>query len=387
MDAKTLKFISIPIIFVVNFIIGTFPFILITKRIRKTNLRNPSEIQTNYVVSKPMKTFLTFANFFCGGVFLSTSLIGLYPGVNSKFNDILRKRSNIPEYPYAGLSLAIGFFLVWILEIFVHACIHAKTHSHHHGNSKQHNSDNNSIPLRAMSTDSPKQLLEEQLFKAKQSDKLLTIEDNNSDDKFLTSESVQVEIEPSIDEAHSHVPIKGNLLGSVMLTFALGSHSIIEGLGFAMIGEFNLTVNMLITVLIHESVCALSLGVNLASKKTSVVTSISLLATFAALIPLGIGIGVAVNLGIEKNLVGDVVTAVLQGIAAGTFIYVVFMEILPAEMHNRKQAPLKVLMMVIGFSVIATMKIFHAHGDRQNMFLNCTSNFSTSLQKSPVHTH
>lgn len=392
MDVKTLKIISIPIILVVNFVIGIFPYCMITRKIKHIHRQaasNSSEVSDTFVVSPKMKRFLTLANFFCGGVFFGTSLIGLYPTVHSKFQDI-HKRNNIKEYPYAGLSLAAGFFLVWILEILVHACIHSKGHSHTH--SSRNSVENNDIHKNSksfkvsFSTASPTSPLypEDPMNQPQPSDRLLGIEDHTEDGKVQLPETGHISAEKGTHEPHSHVPMKGNLLGSIMLTFALGSHSIIEGLGYAMIDNFKMTMNMLITVLIHESVCAISLGVSLATKRTPVAASLSLLATFASLIPVGIGIGLAAQMGLEKNLLGDVVTAVLQGVAAGTFIYVVFMEILPAEILESNDAALKAVMMVTGFAVIAIMKIYHPHSHKSptNYTVN-PFNFST---KSPPYT-
>lgn len=72
---------------------------------------------------------------------------------------------------------------------------------------------------------------------------------------------------------------------------------------------------------------------------------------FAVMSPLGIGIGILV---IEAQLEdGAFIQAVLEGLAAGTFVYITFLEILPHELNSPERPLLKVLFLLCGFSVMA----------------------------------
>ena len=75
---------------------------------------------------------------------------------------------------------------------------------------------------------------------------------------------------------------------------------------------------------------------------------------FSITAPIGIILGLAVSEGGASGLGKDIVSAVLQGVATGTFIYVTFFEVLLDEMTSR-QSIAKVLFVIVGFSCITAL--------------------------------
>lgn len=74
---------------------------------------------------------------------------------------------------------------------------------------------------------------------------------------------------------------------------------------------------------------------------------------FAMMSPLGIAIGISV---VEAALTsGALIQAILEGLAAGTFIYITFMEILPHELNSAGKQILKVLFILLGFTTMAAL--------------------------------
>ncbi|KAK7933737.1 hypothetical protein WMY93_004633 [Mugilogobius chulae] len=75
------------------------------------------------------------------------------------------------------------------------------------------------------------------------------------------------------------------------------------------------------------------------------------LIVFALMSPLGLGVGLGV---MEADLSsGALVQAVLEGLSAGTFVYITFLEILPHELNSPGRQLLKVLFLLLGFCVMA----------------------------------
>lgn len=69
--------------------------------------------------------------------------------------------------------------------------------------------------------------------------------------------------------------------------------------------------------------------------------------------PIGIAIGIIV---VEAQLAaGALIQAVLEGLAAGTFVYITFLEILPHELNSPGKQLLKVLFILLGFSIMASL--------------------------------
>jgi zinc transporter 1/2/3 len=74
--------------------------------------------------------------------------------------------------------------------------------------------------------------------------------------------------------------------------------------------------------------------------------------TYSLVTPIGIGVGIALSDGGEADNNSDVPNAILQGLATGTLLYVVFFEILQKQ-HNSKESGLKQLLAVIvGFGIL-----------------------------------
>jgi len=72
--------------------------------------------------------------------------------------------------------------------------------------------------------------------------------------------------------------------------------------------------------------------------------------TLSAMIPVGMYVGMTI--GIVPSWGGELASVLIQGVAAGTFIYVVFVEILPGEMNESRDRLLKVLFLFIGLVIM-----------------------------------
>lgn len=108
-----------------------------------------------------------------------------------------------------------------------------------------------------------------------------------------------------------------------------------------------------IAILVHKSIIVFSLSVKLVQSAVRPLWVAAYIVVFATMSPLGIGIGIGV---MEAQLEsGALIQAVLEGLAAGTFIYITFLEILPHELNSAGQPLLKVLFILLGFSVMAAL--------------------------------
>lgn len=108
-----------------------------------------------------------------------------------------------------------------------------------------------------------------------------------------------------------------------------------------------------IAILVHKSIIVFSLSVKLVQSEVKPLWVVLYVTVFAMMSPLGIGIGIIV---IEAELeAGALIQAVLEGLAAGTFIYITFLEILPHELNSPERPLLKVLFLLCGFSVMAAL--------------------------------
>ncbi|XP_042590415.1 zinc transporter ZIP3 [Cyprinus carpio] len=128
------------------------------------------------------------------------------------------------------------------------------------------------------------------------------------------------------------------------LVLALSAHSVFEGLALGLQKEGAELGTLFIGVAIHETLAALALG---ASPRDAG----KLAVTVSLMIPLGIGIGMGIQT--VQHLAESILSVVLQGLAASTFLFVTFFEILSRELEDKHDRLLKVLFLALGYSVLA----------------------------------
>lgn len=78
---------------------------------------------------------------------------------------------------------------------------------------------------------------------------------------------------------------------------------------------------------------------------------------FAAMSPLGGAIGLIVSQSVTGGT-ALILNGVLQSIAGGTFLYITFFEIIPKEFSIQGNPVLKLLAVIVGFMVVATLMFF-----------------------------
>lgn len=139
----------------------------------------------------------------------------------------------------------------------------------------------------------------------------------------------------------------------VGLVLALSAHSVFEGLALGLQRDGAKLGGLFLGVAVHETLAAVALGVSVAKASLGMRDAAKLGVTVSLMIPLGMLVG----MGIEsaQTLAGAVVSVVLQGCAAGTFLFVTFFEILSRELDDKQDRLLKVLFLILGYAVLAVL--------------------------------
>uniref|UniRef100_A0A8R1ETB3 Uncharacterized protein n=1 Tax=Caenorhabditis japonica TaxID=281687 RepID=A0A8R1ETB3_CAEJA len=113
-------------------------------------------------------------------------------------------------------------------------------------------------------------------------------------------------------------------------------HSFFEGVALGVQNDAHAFWQILIAVLFHEILCCVSYGVQLAkhnaSRKYAWTSSVFLSAT----IPAGMVLATTID-GIESEMWQQMGRYWLEGLAAGTFVHVALVELLPMELHSDEE--------------------------------------------------
>ncbi|XP_035509408.1 zinc transporter ZIP3-like [Morone saxatilis] len=106
-------------------------------------------------------------------------------------------------------------------------------------------------------------------------------------------------------------------------------------------------------VAVHETLAAVALGVSVAKASLGMKDAAKLGVTVSLMIPAGMLVGMGVESA--QTLAGAVASVVLQGLAAGTFLFVTFFEILSRELDDKRDRLLKVLFLILGYASLAAL--------------------------------
>ncbi|XP_063232580.1 zinc transporter ZIP1-like isoform X2 [Bacillus rossius redtenbacheri] len=231
---------------------------------------------------------------FAGGVFMATGLLDLLPQVVSAFVEVKERLQLESQFPVAEFSVGMGFFLVLLLEQLVLDC-------------------------------------QEGARASAEQRRLLRRDEEGAEERR---------------EPPPHPSLR-----SLLLVAALSLHSLFEGLAVGLQQSPASLLQIAAAVGLHKAVVAFSLGMSLARSRFRAALAAWSALVFSAASPLGIGAGLGVS-RLGRGTPTVVTTAVLEGLACGTFVYVTFFEVLPHELQSGVDRKAKLLAVVVGFGVV-----------------------------------
>uniref|UniRef100_A0A0V0J297 Zinc transporter ZIP1 n=1 Tax=Schistocephalus solidus TaxID=70667 RepID=A0A0V0J297_SCHSO len=300
---------------------------------------------------------------FAAGVFLSTGFMDLFPDVEEAVTAALSSLGVHLKYPLSSLFTLVGFFTVLLVEQTVIVC-----HKHH-------------------SPDTPNLPHDSSMSNASQAESSGVTADLSAPELSDTPQVTFVDsVEGGLQEPqhdsdqayhnpqHHHHLAMGQNSGSIMRVFllliALCVHSVFEGLAVGLQRSVSEVVALFSALMLHKLIMAVSIGMSLAtsrqqSERTGAAPNCKTLriqvactTVFALASPLGVLIG---SFLVAQRSSGALLMtiAVLQGLACGTFFFVVFCEMLPNEFKEGSgDRILKFIFLLLGFVLVAVYLVF-----------------------------
>ncbi|XP_028569421.2 zinc transporter ZIP3 [Podarcis muralis] len=288
-------------------------------------------IATDGEKAERSQRIISVCNSFGGGVFLGTCFNALLPAVREKLAEVLKVGNVVTDYPLAETIMLLGFFMTVFVEQLV-------------------------LTVRK---EQPS-FIDLETFNAGSD----AGSDSEFESPFLEPPSKRHHYHQGSSTSHSssqcglnvHELSRSTPLRLFSLVFALSAHSIFEGLALGLQEEGHKVMNLFLGVAIHETLVAVALGITMTKTGLTLREAAKLAGPVSLMIPLGIVIG----MGIESHhsVASSVASVLLQGIASGTFVFVTFFEILAKELEDKSSRLLKVLFLVLGYAVMATLVFF-----------------------------
>lgn len=364
--------------------------------------------------SSKFKRAISILNCFSGGVFFATSVLSLLPEARESMMQALEDYDVHLEYPLTELAMGIGFFLILTLEHFAHSCCSNRTPKEKQTVSKSHSEkdadDKNSgkkcvepsvgykkrtsrlhdgvvavdslcvssdledsscyddityqtygtiddsvdkafaSPYSDLQRNSKDPVVREIVFQ--DSDRILVKQSNVSQDtKHKSTHDALEDVKSSTKEDQSRSKLRG-----LVLLIALSLHMIFDGLALGLLKDSQKVWELLVALALHKVLVFFTIGVQTLEILTSLKKTVLVVVIFALMSPVGIIIGESINLS-DDSVTKDMLSAVLQGIATGTFLYVTFFEILQRELGSDDHDLFKVFTTVIGFALVGATRL------------------------------
>ncbi|XP_044063924.1 zinc transporter ZIP1-like [Siniperca chuatsi] len=265
------------------------------------------------------RRLLSLISCFAGGVFLATCLLDLLPDYLQGINEAFGNAGITLQFPLPEFIVAMGFFLVLVLEQIILAF---KEQSSSHLEER-----------RALLVDSSVQ----------------------ANDRNGRHHSHRRRGSEESNGGHFHVDFGSqSALRAFILVFSLSLHSVFEGLAVGLLEDGKEVLEICLALMIHKSIISFSLAFKLTQGQLRRSVVFGCLLLFAIMSPLGIGMGIGLT-ETKASPQHQLARCTLEGLAAGTFIYITFMEILPHELGSARNRIPKVAVLLVGFAVVTAV--------------------------------
>ncbi|XP_057642468.1 zinc transporter ZIP2 [Chionomys nivalis] len=159
---------------------------------------------------------------------------------------------------------------------------------------------------------------------------------------------------------HKHPPVPSPSQGplrALVLLISLSFHSVFEGLAVGLQTTVAATVKLCVAVLAHKGLVVFSVGLRLLKVGAGSRWATFCILSLALMSPVGLALGLTVA-GAASGPGQGLAQAVLEGVAAGTFLYVTFLEILPRELACPEAPLVKCSCVAAGFAFMALIALW-----------------------------
>ena len=369
MDSQVLLVVTALIVYIVMAICALIPVCIVAKKSSK---------DCNF--SRGTERIISFCNSMAGGVFIAMCFLGLLPYAQDKTKRVLADLNITTDFPVAEFTCILGFFLIMSVEQLILQCQNPKNKAkgaweipinfdETDGSSKlnyyktvRDESASEELlgkkALEAVSPESPSILKEVNIPRIYQNVPMVTFKEEDSDEAHSPKKILQSD--PAQGCSHHQVErlIKNKSGGTLRLTLlymAISIHSLFEGMALGLQTDQMKIFHLFFAIVFHEALIAFSVGITMARQQLTLQQGVKYILIFSLAVPLGIFLGLVVQQAPGTG--GSVASAIFQSLAAGIFIHVTFLELIPAELANSKDRMVKVAFHFLGFVAMALVTI------------------------------
>uniref|UniRef100_A0A182RTF0 Uncharacterized protein n=1 Tax=Anopheles funestus TaxID=62324 RepID=A0A182RTF0_ANOFN len=311
-DSPTIaKVTSMVVLFSVSMVCGLVPF----KLVRWFNLNPASPSGGTHLFL--IRLLLSFG----GGALLSTTFLHLLPEINHSIEELVETGA-LPEpddlpFPLGEFLLTSGFFMIYLIEELVHWWMHRRSAIARAAKAEK-------SATASMGFEShPKHDLAHGHAHVGNITAVYPVSDMDG-----APAPVPIDVPaPPAPMSSTNGPLRG-----LLIVLALSIHELFEGLAVGLERSPSAVWLLFGAVASHKFVIAFCVAFELLVAAVQFRIAVAYIFVYSVVSPLGIGIGIALSsVNSDTNQTIEVVSVILQGLASGTLIYVIFFEILAKD--------------------------------------------------------
>lgn len=348
-------------------------------------------------------TIVTLSAFLCfgAGILMGIVFLHILAEVRHTFDAMMdQKIIKKMDYPLSEIMLCSGFFLLYLLEEFAHFCVERRDKpkkstqsnvSKSFSVSSNNNScdSENSFTTKSHEREGGPNLSENTAGYCRQPNAIYSLEIvsherelnvNKTRGNLDTMHSLDInkislqsisEESSSSEDPSNHFSIVENsemsLIRSSLVIFALSLHGVFEGLTLGLEANVNKVWLLCFALASHKVFIGFSIGMELLEIGIKRLLYAIQILIFSFASPIGALIGMTLRESVEeKDYIGRIILGVLQGVSGGAIFYVTFCEILERERNKAVGRFIRLLSLIAGFLVIATLLEVAGHEHFKN---------------------
>lgn len=151
-----------------------------------------------------------------------------------------------------------------------------------------------------------------------------------------------------------------------LVVLAISLHAVFEGIAMGLTHSTRSVWFLLFAISSHKYVISFCIGLQFVTSGLKPMLSSIYVATFALISPLGAGIGILLSESITNEAeTQTVLVTVLQGLATGTLLYVVFFEVIEKERAKGTSGLIQVTFSILGFVIMVALECVELFSSQQ----------------------
>lgn len=378
--------ISTKILVAILFGFLRFFFGILPVKLYKILLRWEGEDDSHHFINKKRHNQVTCTLALCqsfgGGVLFATCFLHMMPEVY-KSVEALKEFGNLTtDYPLSQLTISLGFFLVYFVEEFSHWFVTKVPENFCEKKESKSTRSVSSITNKiapetlfiidnAVYNEKQKELencnneyhekqeeMERQAIDNAENYSINTeVMKENEKNQSLNLDEELEQVTPVEEVMIKEVKSKQQIVRYLLVVLALSLHALFEGLAIGLQTSIANIWYLFIAVSIHSATILFYISLELILAKTEIRRIVTHVAILSFTSPLGVFMGLLITQTSNMNTQAKSTAVVLlEGLSAGTLLYITFFEVLNREKDRRAFIIKRAVCILAGFVLMAVLQ-------------------------------